>query len=82
MGSPDTRRDVLILAPLAVAAQTINEAAKLGCFAHYCRDQSDVKPGITITNYEMLERFDASKFTGIVLDESSIIKHFRRKNSP
>ncbi len=71
--------DVLILAPLAVASQTINEAAKLGCFAHYCRDQSDVKPGITITNYEMLEHFDASKFTGIVLDESSIIKHFDGK---
>ncbi len=71
--------DVLILAPLSVASQTINEAAKLGCFAHYCRDQFDVKPGITITNYEMLDHFDASKFTGIVLDESSIIKHFDGK---
>lgn len=71
--------DVLILAPLAVANQTIDEAAKLGCFVRYCRHGDDVQPGITITNYEMLEHFDASRFTGIVLDESSIIKHFDGK---
>ena len=71
--------DVLILAPLAVATQTIDEAAKLGCFVRYCRDGADVKPGITITNYEMLEHFDASRFAGVVLDESSIIKHFDGK---
>lgn len=71
--------DVLILAPLAVATQTIDEAAKLGCFARYCRRGDDVKPGITITNYEMLEHFDTSRFVGVVLDESSIIKHFEGK---
>lgn len=71
--------DVLILAPLAVATQTIDEAAKLGCFARYCRDGADVKHGITITNYEMLDHFDTTRFAGVVLDESSIIKHFEGK---
>ncbi|MGC8170073.1 hypothetical protein, partial [Salmonella enterica] len=28
-----------------------------------------------ITNYEMLSKFDLSKFSGIVLDESSILKN-------
>lgn len=68
--------DVLILAPLGVAMQTAHEeAVKLGIDARYCRSQDDVKPGITVANYEMLHKFDASKFTGIVLDESSIIKN-------
>lgn len=71
--------DVLILAPLAVATQTVAEARKFGIEAHYCRDQSQVKPGITIANYEMLSHFDASRFTGIVLDESSILKAFDGK---
>lgn len=71
--------NVLVLAPLAVATQTINEAAKLGCFVRYCRSQDEVRSGITITNYEMLEHFDASQFIGVVLDESSIIKHFDGK---
>lgn len=71
--------NVLILAPLAVADQTIAEAEKLGCKIKYCRDQSEVETGIAITNYEMLEHFDADKFKGVVLDESSIIKHFEGK---
>jgi len=70
--------NVLILAPLAVASQTINEAAKLGCEVYYSRDGS-IKPGITITNYEMLGHFDPAQFAGVVLDESSIIKHFEGK---
>jgi superfamily II DNA or RNA helicase len=71
--------DVLILAPLAVAYQTIDEAAKLNCFVRYCRDASEVQTGITITNYHMLDHFDARRFTGIVLDESSILKNFDGK---
>lgn len=71
--------NVLILAPLAVASQTVAEAAKLSCFVRYCRKQSEVKKGITITNYEMLEHFNLAKFKGVVLDESSIIKHFEGK---
>jgi DNA modification methylase len=67
---------VLIVAPLGVALQTANEEApKLGLRAKYCRDMSEVETGITICNYEMLHKFDASKFNGVVLDESSAIKH-------
>lgn len=68
--------NVLILAPLAVASQTVREGDKFGIPLDYCRDQSAVKPGITITNYEMLEHFDPAYFAGIVLDESSILKSY------
>jgi hypothetical protein len=67
---------VLILAPLAVAAQTVREGRKFGVGVEYVRDQpKDLNGGVYITNYEMLGHFDPSAWTGIVLDESSIIKH-------
>ena len=75
----ETGRDVLILAPLAVAAQTVAEGAEIGVTVHQCRDGSEVQPGITITNYDRLHRFDASRFEAVVLDESSIIKHHTSK---
>jgi len=68
--------NVLILAPLAVASQTVHEGDKFGIPVRYCRNQSTVETGITITNYEMLSHFDPSYFTGIVLDESSILKSY------
>jgi DNA modification methylase len=71
--------NVLILAPLAVAEQTVAEGEKFGVKVRYCRHQADAEPGITITNYEMLEHFDASSFAGIVLDESSILKDYTSK---
>lgn len=71
--------DVLILAPLAVAAQTAREGARIGLPVHVCRDGADVKPGVNVTNYERLHRFDVSRFKGVVLDESSIIKHHDAK---
>lgn len=71
--------NVLVLAPLAVSLQTVGEGKKFGIDVHYCRDQSQVKPGITITNYEMIEHFDSSYFNGVVLDESSILKSFTGK---
>lgn len=70
---------VLILAPLAVAHQSIREAEKFGLEAHYCASQSDVTKGLNITNYERLEKFDVEEFAGIVLDESSILKSFDGK---
>lgn len=72
----NTNGNVLILAPLCVAQQTVREAKKFGVTAHYCRSQDDVQPGITITNYELLARFDATQFVGVVLDESGILKNF------
>jgi len=72
--------NVLILAPLAVAPQTVMLAKNnLDIEIKYCRDQDQVKPGISITNYEMLDHFDPSYFTGIVLDESSILKSYSGK---
>jgi superfamily II DNA or RNA helicase len=63
---------VLILAPLAVAQQTEREGARFGIEARYRR--SDAKDQITIANYEMMDHFDPADFSGIVLDESSILK--------
>jgi len=65
---------VLIFAPLAVACQTVTEGRKIGINVNLCRENSDVKDGINITNYDRMDRFDLSQFTGIVLDESSILK--------
>lgn len=73
------RRDVLILAPLAVAAQTAREAERLGMSVTLCRDGGDVRPGVNVTNYERVHRFDVARFAGVVLDESSIIKHHDAK---
>jgi len=70
---------VLILAPLAVAAQTAREGERLGIPVTVCRDGADVQPGVNITNYDRLHRFDPSDFDGVVLDESSIIKHHDAK---
>ena len=70
---------VLILAPLAVAHQTVKEGAKFGIDVYYERNQPENLRGITIANYEMLHEFDCSKFSGIVLDESSILKSYSGK---
>jgi DNA modification methylase/superfamily II DNA or RNA helicase len=67
---------VLILAPLAVSAQTVREGQKFGVDVMYCRKQADAIGKIVITNYEMLSHFDSSAWAGIVLDESSILKSF------
>ena len=74
-----TKRPVLILAPLAVAAQTAVEAGALGMGIAHCRDQSDAGSGINVTNYDRLHRFDPDAFGGVVLDESSCIKHHDAK---
>jgi superfamily II DNA or RNA helicase len=71
-----TGRPVLILAPLAVASQTAREGRKFGIDVTVCREQADVRPGVNVTNYERLHRFDPSAFGGVVLDESSILKSY------
>lgn len=63
----------LILAPLSVARQTVGEAAKLGIEMVYARHQREAGP-LTITNYEMVDHFNADQFGAVVLDESSILK--------
>lgn len=74
-----TNKDVLIVAPLAVSRQTQREGEKFGIKTHIARKQKDVKRGINITNYEMLDHFDLDKFIGVVLDESSILKSYMGK---
>lgn len=70
---------ILILAPLAVAGQTKREAEKFGYVAKVVEKQEDCISGINITNYEKLDRFISNEFTGIVLDESSILKSYSGK---
>lgn len=74
-----TGGNVLIVAPLCVAQQTVEEAAKFGIHVKYCRADHEVQDGISITNYEMLEHFDLDSFAGVVLDESSIMKSHTSK---
>lgn len=69
---------VLIVAPLAVCAQTVREARKIDLEPRYLR-QDDGEPGIVVTNYEMTEHFDAATFDAVVLDESSILKDVTSK---
>lgn len=70
---------VLVLTPLAVAPQGAAEAAVMGLDARVARDGSEVCAPITVTNYDRLHRFDPSAFAGVVLDESSCIKHHDAK---
>lgn len=74
-----TGKPVLILAPLAVAQQTKREGQKFSVYVTVCRTQKDVADGVNITNYEMVEHFNADAFSGVVLDESSILKDYSSK---
>lgn len=71
-----TGAPVLILTPLAVAEQFVDEGAKLGAHVTHARDASQVAPGVNVTNYERLHLFAPEAFGGVVLDESSILKDY------
>ena len=70
-----TDRPVLILSPLAVAAQTAREAEKFGITVERSGDGT-YSERLVITNYERLHLFHPSEFGGVVCDESSILKSF------
>lgn len=72
-----TGKPVMILCPLSVAEQTKREAEKFG-FSNVkvVREQSQVILGTNVTNYEILNHFDCSVFSGIVVDESSCMRDF------
>jgi hypothetical protein len=78
-----TGAPVLILTPLAVAPQTVREGEKFGIAVRPALGQGDVDRALAteptrifITNYDRAHLFDATRFSGIVLDESSILKHY------
>jgi len=68
-----TKKPVLILAPLAVTSQTIKEGEKFN--VNVFKYKSEIKNRVYISNYEQLNNIDCSVFSGIILDESSILKN-------
>ena len=75
----ETQLPVIVLAPLAVAEQTVAEGRAIGVPVTHVRQQSEVVAGVNVCNYERLHRLDPAAFGGVVLDESSIIKHHDAK---
>lgn len=73
-----TNGNVLLLTPIAVGKQMVKEAEKFGIEAYRSRD-GKIKGKITITNYEQSHHFDHNDFTGLICDESSILKNFLGK---
>lgn len=71
-----TNGRVLILTPLAVAFQTVNEGAKFGVEVAHRRDGLHAGDRVVVTNYERLHHFNPEDFDGVVCDESSILKNF------
>lgn len=69
-----TSKPVLLVSPLSVGEQMAVEAPAFDYRVNLCRGKGGVKPGINITNYESLHKFDPDIFGGIILDESSILK--------
>lgn len=70
-----TKGKVLILAPLAISEQTIREGEKFGIEIKRVPLGQDIpENGLWITNYERMDSVDFKNLSGIVLDESSILK--------
>lgn len=67
---------VLVLTPLAVAFQTVEEGKKIGVEVAHRRNEMKVSDRIVVTNYERLHHFSPDDFAGVVCDESSILKNF------
>lgn len=70
-----TKKQVLILAPLAVAGQTIEQGVKFGIEVKWFTENSP----ISIANYDQLENIDCEKYGCVCLDESSILKNEQGK---
>ena len=74
-----TNNPILILAPLAVTHQIVREGIKFGIKAMYYSEEPEYPSGIVVTNYDRLGKFTPELYSGIVLDESSILKSFDGK---
>ena len=71
-----TGKPVLLLTPLAVGFQIVEEAAKFGHDAKISRNGKPADAAITVSNYEQAAKFDPSDFGGVICDESSALKSF------
>ena len=69
-----TGKPCLILAPLAVTGQTIEQGAKFGIEVKKITNEP-IERSIYISNYEQIDNIDESLFSCICLDESSILKN-------
>ena len=74
-----TNKKVLILTPLAVGFQFIDEAAKIGIDDIEQTIKGKHTKKIVVCNYERLHYLDSKDFEGVILDESSILKNFDGK---
>ena len=74
-----TNKNVLILTPLAVAFQFINEGAQIGVDDIAHSKDGKISAKITVCNYERLHLLNADDFVCVMLDESSILKNFAGK---
>lgn len=71
-----SHKPTLILAPLAVVYQMLDEARKFGFVLHKV-ENGELKEGLNIINYEQIDNLKGvDKLAGIILDESSILKSF------
>lgn len=74
-----TGGQVLIFAPLAVAEQTVREGVKFGIPVKHVQEEGEIGDApISITNYDRIHKFNLNRFVGVVLDESSILKHYSK----
>jgi SNF2 family DNA or RNA helicase len=70
-----TGKRVLILTPLAVAHQTVDEGQKFGIEVRRSIN-GELFTGINVTNYERLHLLKPEDFVAVVADESSRLKAF------
>lgn len=68
---------VLILTPLAVAFQFIDEAKEIWLWSIEYSKDGKFTSDIVLCNYERLDYFDSKDFECVILDESSILKNFK-----
>jgi len=71
-----TNKRVLILTPLAVAFQFLNEAERIGIDDIEQSKDGKFTKKIVIANYERLHYFNPDDFECVMLDESSILKNY------
>jgi hypothetical protein len=74
-----TNKRVLILTPLAVAFQFINEAERIGISDIAHSKDGALTAKIIVCNYERLHLLNPDDFGCVMLDESSILKNFAGK---